>query len=66
MTERKDFVRIAAVLLIFAMLSGLRMLGRPGLENVRAVDIVQVLGTGMCLGAGLMAAGLAASRRRQG
>lgn len=65
MTDRKRYVRVAAVLLFFAAMNGLRMLGRPGLEHVRSVDIVGVLGTGMCLGAALMAAGVAMSHRRQ-
>lgn len=65
MTDRKRFVRIAAVLLIFSAMNGLRLLGRPGLEHVRPVDIVGVLGTGMCLGAALMAAGVALSRPPQ-
>ncbi|MFN7978487.1 MAG: hypothetical protein U0P30_10140 [Vicinamibacterales bacterium] len=66
MTDRTRFVRITVVLFFFAAMGGLRMIDRPGLQNVRPVDIVQVLGTGMCLGAGLMAAGVAASGRRQG
>ena len=65
MTDQKRYVRVAVVLLCFAAMNGLRMLGRPGLEHVRPVDIVGVLGTGMCLGAGLMAVGVALSRSRQ-
>lgn len=64
MIDRRRFARIAAVLLLFALMNGMRMIGRPGLEQVRAVDIVQILGTGMCLGAAIMAGAVAWGRPR--
>ena len=55
MNDRRKFFRIFFVLLAFGVLSLLRTLGRPSLANVRAVDIVQLIGTGMCLGGALVA-----------
>jgi hypothetical protein len=64
MTDRRRFFRIFFVLLAFGLKNSLRMLGRPGLENVRTVDIVQLIGTGMCLGGALVAMVVALSRPR--
>lgn len=47
--------RVAFVLGIFGLMSLLAMLTRPSLANVRAVDIVHLIGTGMCLGGALVA-----------
>ena len=55
MNDRRKFFRIFFVLLAFGVLSLLRTIGRPSLANVRAVDIVQLIGTGMCLGGALVA-----------
>jgi hypothetical protein len=55
MNDRRRFFRIFFVLLAFGVLSLLRTLGRPSLANVRAVDIVQLIGTGMCLGGAIIA-----------
>lgn len=62
MNDRRRFFRIFFVLLAFGVLSLLRTLGRPSLANVRAVDIVQLIGTGMCLGGALVALALGLSR----
>ena len=37
--------------LLFGLLSGSALIGRPSLAGVRAVDIVHLLATGMCFGA---------------
>ena len=55
MNDRRRFFRIFFVLLAFGVLSLLRTLGRPSLADVRAVDIVQLIGTGMCLGGAVIA-----------
>lgn len=62
MNDRHRFFRIFFVLLAFGVVSLLRTLGRPSLANVRAVDIVQLIGTGMCLGGALIALVLGLSR----
>jgi hypothetical protein len=38
------------------------MLARPSLATIRAVDIVHLVGTGMCFGAALVALAWARSR----
>jgi uncharacterized membrane protein YcaP (DUF421 family) len=60
--DRRRFFRIFFVLLAFGVLSLLRTLGRPSLANVRAVDIVQLIGTGMCLGGAIIALVVGLSR----
>ena len=62
MTDRRRAFRIFFVLLAFGLVSLLRMLGRPGLANVRTVDIVQLIGTGMCLGGALVALAIGLGR----
>jgi len=62
MNDRRKFFRIFFVLLAFGVLSLLRTLGRPSLTTVRAVDIVQLIGTGMCLGGALVALVVGLSR----
>ncbi|HUJ14690.1 MAG TPA: hypothetical protein VL284_12965 [Thermoanaerobaculia bacterium] len=48
-------MRIFFFLAIFGVMSLLAMLDRPSLQNVRAVDIVHLIGTGMCFGAAIVA-----------
>ena len=62
MNDRRRFFRIFFVLLAFGVLSLLRTLGRPSLANVRSVDIVQLIGTGMCLGGAIIALVVGLSR----
>ena len=64
MTDRRRFVRMFFVLLAFGLMNFLRMLGRPSLANVRTVDIVQLIGTGMCFGGALVALVFGLSRPR--
>jgi hypothetical protein len=54
-TARRDSLRVACVLATFGLLSLGSMLARPSLAAVRAVDIVHLIGTGMCLGAAVVA-----------
>jgi hypothetical protein len=55
MRSRRDSYRVAFVLTAFGLLSLCSMLARPTLASIRAVDIVHLVGTGMCLGAALIA-----------
>ena len=55
MSSRRESLRVVFVLAAFGLLSLCSMLGRPTIANIRAVDIVHLLGTGMCLGAALVA-----------
>ena len=62
MSSRRESFRVAFVLAAFGLLSLCSMLGRPSLATVRAVDIVHLIGTGMCLGAALVAFAWARSK----
>ena len=66
MTDRRRFFRVFFVLLAFGLISFVRVLGRPSLASVRAVDIVQLIGAGMCLGGALVALVVALGRPPSG
>jgi hypothetical protein len=55
MSDRRRFLRVFAVLAVFGLGNVVRMIGRPSLETIRPVDAVQLVGTGMCLGAAIFA-----------
>ena len=55
MSDRRRFGRVFFVLLVFGLVSFFRMLGKPSLETIRTVDVVQLIGTGMCFGAAIVA-----------
>lgn len=55
MTDRRRFVRIFFVALVFGLMNFFSMLGRPSFETIRTVDVVQLIGTGMCFGAAIVA-----------
>ena len=55
MNDRRRFLRVFFVLLVFGLASLARMLGKPSFETIRAVDAVQLIGTGMCFGAAIVA-----------
>jgi hypothetical protein len=57
------FVILGMGLLLLA--NGL-MGNRPGIANMRPVDLIYLLGTGGCLGAGLVAVVWYFARRRKG
>jgi len=61
MSDRRAFVRVFFVLVSFGVVSLLAMLGRPGLATIRLVDLVHLIGTGMCFGGAIVA--LVAHRR---
>ena len=55
MTDRTASLRIFFVLCAFGALSLLSMLTRPSLTNIRPVDVVRLIGTGMCFGGAIVA-----------
>jgi hypothetical protein len=55
MNDRSRLVRIFVMLTIFGLGSLVRMVGKPSFEAIRAVDAVQLIGTGMCLGGAVFA-----------
>ena len=55
MNDRRTFGRILFVLGAFGLVSLLAMLSRPSLANIRAVDVVHLVGTGMCFGGAIVA-----------
>lgn len=52
MNERRRFAPMYIVL-VFGILSGMNIISSPRFDNYRAVDLVHVLGTGMCFGAAI-------------
>ena len=55
MIERGTFARIFFVLAAFGFVSLFAMLSRSSLANIRAVDAVHLIGTGMCFGGAIVA-----------
>ena len=55
MHDRRRFFRVFGVLLAFSVVNFLRMLGKPALTTIRPVDVVQLIGPGMCLGGAVVA-----------
>jgi hypothetical protein len=47
--------RMSFILCAFGFVSLLGMLGRPSLANIRAVDVVHLIATGMCFGGAIIA-----------
>ena len=55
MSDRRRFVRIFVILVVFGLGSLVSMLGKPSFGTIRTVDVVQLIGTGMCFGAAIVA-----------
>lgn len=55
MSSRRDSLRVVIVLATFGLLGLCSMLARPTLATIRMVDIVHLVGTGMCLGGAIVA-----------
>jgi hypothetical protein len=51
----RAFLRVFFVLGSFGLLSLLIMFTRPTLAGIRAVDVVHLIGTGMCFGGAVVA-----------
>lgn len=62
MRPRRESLRVAFVLAAFGLLGLFSMLARPALANIRPVDFVHLIGTGMCLGGALVAFAWARSK----
>jgi hypothetical protein len=54
MNDRRMFLRIFFVLTFFGVMSFLAMLSGPALANIRGVDVVHLVGTGMCFGGAIV------------
>ena len=54
MNNRRRFPRIFFVLILFGIMNFLAMLNNPSWANIRGVDIVRLIGTGMCFGAAIV------------
>ena len=57
MNDRRGFLRIFFILTAFGVLSFLGMLSRPSFANIRVVDVVRLIGTGMCFGGAMVSLG---------
>ncbi len=55
MSPRRESLRVVFVLAAFGLLGLCSMLARPSLATLRVVDFVHLIGTGMCLGAAIVA-----------
>jgi len=55
MNGTRTFLRIFLVLIAFGLVSLLAMVSRPTMADIRAVDVVHLLGTGLCLGGAIVA-----------
>jgi hypothetical protein len=53
MKNRRGFLRIFFVLILFGVMNFLGAQSSPGWANIRGVDIVRLIGTGMCFGAAI-------------
>ncbi len=54
MNDRRMFLRIFFVLTAFGVMSLLAMLSRSALANIRGVDVVHLIGTGMIFGGAIV------------
>ncbi len=55
MNNRRRFPRIFYLLAIFGLMNLLAMISGPAWANIRTVDIVRLIGTGMCFGGATIA-----------
>jgi len=54
MNNRGRFPRILFVLTFFGVMNLLAMISNPAWANIRGVDVVRLIGTGMCFGAAIV------------
>jgi hypothetical protein len=50
MNNQRKFLRIFFMLIFFRVMSFLGAQSGPGWANIRAVDVVRLIGVGMCFG----------------
>ena len=55
MNNKRSFLRIFFVLILFGVMNLLHMISSPDWANIRGVDVVRLIGTGMCFGAAIVA-----------
>jgi hypothetical protein len=55
MSSRRESFRVVFVLAVFGLMGLFTMLDRPAIAAIRAVDLVHLVGTGMCLGGAIVA-----------
>jgi len=55
MNDRRRLLRVFVVLAAFGVINCFALLGQPGLQYIRLVDAVRLVGTGMCFGGAIVA-----------
>lgn len=55
MNNQRALLRISFVLAAFGTVSLMAMLSRSSLSSIRPVDLVHLIGTGMCFGGAIVA-----------
>jgi hypothetical protein len=55
MSDRPRFLRIFVILAVFGLGSLFSLVNKSGFAAIRAVDVIQLIGTGMCFGAAILA-----------
>ena len=55
MSDRRKYARMFFIALAFGLLSFMTILGRPSFEAIRTVDVVHLIGVGVCFGAAIVA-----------
>jgi hypothetical protein len=66
MSDERGSLRISFVLGAFGFVNVLTLVGKPSLASIRAVDVIHLIGTGLCLGGALVALVLYLLGRRPG
>ena len=54
MNNRRKLPRISLVITFFGIMNFLAMLSSPAWANIRGVDVVRLIGTGMCFGVAIV------------
>jgi len=57
MNDRCGFLRIFFVLTLFGVMNFLHILSSPVWANIRGVDVLRLIGTGMCFGGAMVSLG---------
>ena len=57
MNNRRMFLGIFLVLIFFGVMNLLAIISSPAFENIRGVDVVRLIGTGMCFGGAIFCFG---------
>ena len=55
--NQRGFLRIFFVLTLFGVMNFLHMLSSPVWANIRGVDVLRLIGTGMCFGGAMVSLG---------